>query len=141
MITVPAGLAEALRTRCQTLGLSVDKAVPRLIEHELADHRTAAPNNRRSQYVNFWTLLLSEMGRDRVPLPQNWFSFPLGQTGITADAVFTTEGLLRVCCVIHRRNRSENVAIFRSLNRIRETIEADWGTELSREEREGRHRR
>lgn len=136
-ITVPTGLAEALRMRCQTLGLSVDEAVRRLIEHEVTDRRGATPGNRRARYLSFWTLLLSEMGRNRVPLPQNWFSFPLGQAGITADAVFTAEGRLRVCCVIHRRRREENVAIFQHLTTNRSAIESEWGTPLNWEAREG----
>ena len=139
-VVVPVSLPEALHQEflayCSQLGLSVDESIVLLIEEELKGHKT--PNTRQDLYRLFWTQLLQEMGRDRVPLPQNWFSFPLGHAGITADLVFTKENQLRACCVIHIGTRAENVAVFRALHEEKAVIESEWGGRLHWEEREGR---
>ena len=139
-VVVPVSLPESLHqdflAYCSQLGLSVDESIVLLIEEELKGHK--APNTRQDLYRLFWTQLLQQMGRDRTPLPQNWFSFPLGHAGITADLVFTKDNQLRACCVIHVGTRAENVAVFHALQQEKTVIETEWSGVLHWEERQGR---
>lgn len=137
VVTLPERTLAAFRQHCADLGLSVDEAVYFLMEHELQSSRRSGSRNRRDLYLEFWDSLNHVMERDRISLPQNWYSYPLGERGVTADVVFAKDGRLRICCVIHRSRREDNVAIFQALIADREHIQQDWGGPLSWEERPG----
>ena len=139
-ISVPTELYQTFQSYCNTLGLGVDEAVQRLMEHELgsAPGAETAPRSRSDRYREFWASLLQELGRQRVPLPQNWFSFPLGVPGITADMVFTKAHQFRICCVMHLEDRMVNERYFQALGTQKPAIEAEWGSALHWEARPGR---
>ncbi|MCY0864160.1 MAG: hypothetical protein OWQ57_04380 [Sulfobacillus sp.] len=100
---LPANLVAAFRAHCAQVGVPFEEAMRLLMQHELQDAEssiTPSPTtasvptpDRRDRYRRFWNALLHHLRRNRVPLPQNWFSFPLGRAGFTVDIAIT--GLLR----------------------------------------------
>ena len=91
------------------------------------------PSPRAQAYQQFFQSLIDELREihkftgSRVAIPQSWYSFSSGMTGISYSASFALGGRIRVELTMANSEAGENKSMFDWLSKRRQTIEAEFG--------------
>jgi len=94
------------------------------------------PSPRGEAYKLYFQQLMDELRekhnftRARVAVPQNWYSFSSGLSGVSYGTSFAQGGRVRTELYIDRGDAEENKKIFDSLAAERKIIEAEIGSTL-----------
>lgn len=137
VIGLPKVLAHQFRVYLSQLNLSMDEAVQYLIEEELRDH--SSPESRAERYKEFWAAVIRDMGIERTPLSQSWYSFASGHKGISYTLSFGRDGRIRIELSIDTGDKVANHRIFDALKAQRHEIEQHFPRALTWDDHD--HRR
>lgn len=95
---------------------------------------STGPSERQLAYQAFFATLLDkvrakypDLTKARKAFPQNWFSFPVGRSGFSVNAVFGDGKRFRVELYIDHGDRDKNKAAFDALQQQQDKIEAEIG--------------
>ncbi len=105
--------------------------------------KSTSLGSRNQKYQQFFQILidkLREIGftKARASMPQNWYSFSSGISGITYGTAFASGSRIRAELVIDRGDKAINKTIFDSLEAKRTEIEGELGVTLTWERLDNR---